>query len=52
MTGQMMGSRLSQLGMPTAAQPPEVKIAQTRNLDIEVWRVRLGRTDLDARHDG
>jgi hypothetical protein len=36
--------------MPMASKPPDVEIAQARNLAVECLPVRQGRTDLAARH--
>jgi len=37
-------------GMPTAAQPRDIEIAQPRNLDIKRRSVRQRRTNPYARH--
>src|SRR5262245_64005042 len=36
--------------MPMASKPPDVEIAQARNLAVECLAVRQGRTNPDARH--
>src|SRR6266550_6930669 len=36
--------------MPTASKPPDVEIAQARNLAVECLAVRQGRSNPDARH--
>ena len=36
--------------MPMASKPPDVEIAQARNLAVECLPVRQGRTNPDARH--
>src|SRR6516164_10212090 len=38
--------------MPTAPQRCDVEIAQSRNLDIELFSVQQRRADLYARHGG
>ena len=51
MAGQVRGRSASEYGVPTSSKGTNIEITQTRNLDVDRLPIRLGRTDLNARHD-
>ena len=49
-TGQVRRCSPPEYGLPTVPKLTDVKITQTRNLDVECLSVRWRTTDLYARH--
>ena len=50
--GQVRGRRPLEHSLPAIVQRFDIKVAQSRDLDVECVSVRLHGTDLDTRHGG